>query len=261
MNHQRLNITALLLTAATIAGCQHTVPQLNTTQTPATAAPTVTASVVDAPLSLDDPRWQDIPRHTMTLDAGKIAAGLTLQEPGRLQLAVDDQAYYLRTDFTDRDVASTATADYDKLFLTGDVTEWFIGTPPSKEGTPGSYFQLHVTPDGLRSAYLITRPGLIEDQHPLPFTAETKIHGTINDITDHDEGWSALFILPRDAITQLTDTPDTAPLTMLVGRYNYGHHLPYNDQGSAGPELSMWPTQPKTAYHLRPHHAPIKPGE
>jgi len=67
--------------------------------------------------------------------------------------------------------------------------------------------------------------------------------------------WAELYRLATDAGLPTDATP---PLTMLVGRYNYGRHTPYDSNGIGGPELTMWPAQPRTNYHLRPSHAPLR---
>ena len=181
-----------------------------------------------------------------------------------MQIAYDSTALYLRVEMTDRDVVATATQESDRLFQTGDVAEWFVGSPPTADGQPGNYLELHVAPDGDRRAYRIDRPGLYQPVPQPPFTAEVRVDGTLNDFSDRDRGWAVLFVLPWSALAESTAAGGSAgdirqlPLSLLLGRYNFGHHLPYSASGFGGPELSTWPMQPQTAFHLRPHHARIE---
>jgi hypothetical protein len=227
--------------------------------------PCLAVSRVATAPTLDDPVWDTLPACDLTLDAERIAERKTPFELGSAKIAFDDHAVYLRIDFTDHDIVTTATADHDILYEAGDVAEWFIGTPPTPGGEPGVYLELHVAPNGLRTAYRNARPGLIEKIESIPFTAEVAVSGTISDYTDRDRGWSAQFTLPWSVLRELDPVlrPDGCDagmkqrLTTLVARYNYGHHLPYNDRGAADPEITMWPTQPITYFHLRPFHAPL----
>lgn len=262
-----MKLTGVLLLAA--LGCQTTEEKESQMLTP--LVPTVTAARVAS----SDPSWPSAASMTpMTLNAPAIADGKLPLEPGRFAVTYDAEAVYLSVELTGHDLVTTAVSDHDILYTAGDVAEWFIGTPPSTPETdlatsasgrgqlPGRYLELHAAPNGVRSAYLITRPVLPEAIKPLPFEAEVKLRGTLNDDADRDEGWSVRFILPWSSLQKLDPTlaPDadlTGKLTMLVGRYNFGHHLPYQANGQAGPELTMWPPQPKTAFHLRPFHAPI----
>ena len=245
----------------------------------------VTATAMETPPTLDDPRWADVPRQGLTLNAEQIAEGQTLHEAGTFQLAHDAEAIYLRVDLVDHDLAATATRPEDRLFLTGDVAEWFIGTPPRSSDDPsaggegesggkgetkkneagagsagpagGSYLEMHLAPDGSTRTYRIQRPGLYQPLTEMPFTADLRIDGTLNDPSDRDRGWVGLLVLPRAELARLTGHVEGGGLTLLVGRYNYGRHLPFDEQAAGGPELTMWPTQPRTAFHLRPYHAPI----
>jgi hypothetical protein len=207
----------------------------------------------------------------MTLDAKAIAEGRTPVDPGRFKISYDPQSIHLYMDMVDRDLVATEDRDGHELYTTGDVAEWFIGTPPrhdpdTGELLPGDYLELHVAPNGTRNALRWIRPGLIEPMPSMPFTAEVALRGTLNDATDTDEGWSVRFTLPWDTLRQLAPGVQTklqpgpasdGRLSILVARYNYSHQLPYRDNGNAGPELTMWPPQPRTAFHLRPFHAPL----
>lgn len=57
-----------------------------------------------------------------------------------------------------------------------------------------------------------------------------------------------MFVLPKPELRRLAADADGTALTLLVGRYNYGHQLPYDNERQAGPELTMWPIQPVTSF-------------
>lgn len=209
---------------------------------------------VDRPLTLADRRWADLPAHTMTFSKDK-PADPQPREPGCFRVAHDTNAVFLKLELTDRDVVTRADADGQKLWLLGDLAEWFIGYA-RPDGTHVPYYELHITPNGVRSAYLQHRPALLNPVDP-PHRAEVAVDGALNDLTQDDRGWSVQFTLDHAHLDAIKPGPD-ARLTMLVARYNYGRHLPPDpDTGSAGPELTMWPAQPKSRYHLRPFHAPV----
>lgn len=246
----------------------------------ATTEPAMEISMIDAVYletapSIDDPVWGDVSVRWLSLDLGRTGQGETVCEPGSIQLAYTDQAVYLRVHMEDRDLVTLAERDNDELYKLGDVVEWFIGFPPTvgleKEVAadrsasllyPSVYVELHAAPNGLRTAYRWVRPGLIEKMKDIPFTFEYKLDGSLNRHEDADVGWTVLFELPWSSLAASLGAASQAELidrslTMMVGRYNYGHYLPYPEDGNGQPELTMWPAQPWTRFHLREYHSPI----
>ena len=193
----------------------------------------------------------------MTLNAQQLAEGEALQHGGTARFAWDEEALYLRVAMDDADPFTTATADGDVLYTAGDVAELFIGKPPPEDWSasgpgPGWYLELHVAPTGLRSGYRIAAPGQIEPLAGLPFTAEVERTAT---------GWTTVFTLPWSALREIDPTFQRGDaLSVLVGRYNYAPPAGVEGEELLPRELSMWPTQPRTAFHLRPHHAPLRLG-
>ena len=248
----------------------------------APGAPRAVVHTFDTPPSLDDERWETLPAVELQLTAPEHAAGERPLHGGRAWFAADDEALYLRVELDDVDVCSSAAAGTVEggLHQTGDVVEWFLGTPPepieaAHLGTanlawrPGVYLELHVAPGGDTRAMWIARPILPEVIDPPPFSAEVAVDGTLNDASDTDRGWRMLMRLPREALVWLHPGadpargpgpgpgPDPAALTTLVARYDHGHNVTYDTRGRAGPAMSMWPAQPSLAFHLRPFHASL----
>lgn len=225
--------------------------------------------------SIDDTVWDDAPVRWLSLDLERTSRDEPVHEPGFIQVAYTDDAIYLRVQMQDRDLVSLAERDNDELYKLGDVVEWFIGFPPVAEPGgdtpadrasgplfPSIYIELHAAPNGLRTAYRWARPGLIEKMDEIPFTFEYELDGSLNRYEDSDAGWTVLYELSWDSLARALGAASRAELldrslTMMVGRYNYGHHLPYPADGNGAPELTMWPAQPWTRFHLRNHHSPI----
>jgi len=224
--------------------------------------PVITMLRTDTPLTVQAPQWEGMAVYPMALNQPETAAGAKLHEPGEARFAFDDQAIYLHVRFHDRDVATLATQNDEGIYKYGDLAEWFIGTPPGPEGEPGVYLEMHAAPNGECRAYRVQRPGVNERLTPIPFKIEIAIDGSLNRRSDTDRAWSAQFTLPWAVLEALDpNVTDRAALkrslSTLVGRYNYGRHLLYGKDGAAGPEMTMWPPQPRTRFHLRPFHAPI----
>ena len=222
----------------------------------------------DHALPLDHAAWAEVHAHPLTLNRAETAAGQAVQEAGSFRLARGGDALFLRVDFDDHDIFTATTGDGENLYDNGDVAEWFIGLPPAPEAggdasvlLPRRYLELHLNPAGHRSAYTIDRPGRPELLTSLPVTTELQVRRA-DDAGGRDDGWSGVMRLPLAAMADLlpgfdAEAPGDTPLSVLVARYNYGRFFPYRADGSSGPELSMWPAQPVTYFHLRPHHAPL----
>lgn len=257
MSTSATTLALMLVAALACSGCHPDDQSLTSPTHPASTARAV--KITPDGLTIDDPRWESIPSQPMTLDAARIADGHQVSEPGGFRFAYDNKAIYLRVDFTDHDVVSNSRIGTHMLFRAGDVAEWFIGTPPSAAGQPGSYYELHVAPDHRLAAFRIDRPGAVKAIEPLPFSAEVSIDGALNTLSGRDASWSAMFILPWDAIEKLDPSyvvKESFPprLTVLVGRHNYEQHVPNVVDIK---ERTMWPTQSKTAFHMRNYHAPL----
>lgn len=213
--------------------------------------------------TVDDPRWSEAVPYALTLDAEQEAAGASVQEGAQFRVRHDGEAAYLRVDLLDRDVWTDATDDTEWVFVAGDTAEWFIGTPPAADGRHGHYYELHVAPNGQTRAYQMRKPRDTERIEIPGFRAEVRVDGTLNGDGEEDRGWSAMLTLPWSALAALEDAegrpvePRVTPLTMLVGRYNYGRYFTGGEHPRGGPELSHWPTQPKADYHLRETHAAL----
>ncbi|MEM8783838.1 MAG: hypothetical protein AAGE65_13415 [Planctomycetota bacterium] len=253
----------LALSAAGVltAGCA--APSASRVAASGASVPAVRAAAIDRAVWASADGWSHAERTALRLNQKQEAAGRSVREAGWFALGYDDEAVYLRAELDDADLVCLAERDGDSLFRRGDTLEWFIGPPARIEadGTTrlGWYLELHVSPTGLRTATRWLRPGLAEVIGDAPFEAAVTRRGTANAHRDVDAGWSATLRLPWAALRAIDPswTMDR-PLTTLVARYNYGHHLPRDADGAGGPELSMFPPQPRTAFHLRTHHAPLE---
>ena len=258
MGANRWRVT-LALAMFLAAGCTFPPMKRMSNATIDRGPPTATAERVVAPPTLGGAAWERSPAYPLTLNAQQIAEGEALQYGGTAQFAWDDAALYLRVEMDDADPFTTATADGDVLYQAGDVAEWFVGKPPPEDWSgagpgPGWYLELHVAPNGLRSGYRITAPGRVEPLREMPFEAE---------VQRTEAGWAAWFTLPWSALREMDPTFEQGDaLSVLVGRYNYpppaGGEGEVEGKDLVPRELSMWPTQPETRFHLRPYHAPLR---
>lgn len=231
----------------------------------------------DEPPSIEAAEWSSVPAYRMALSLDRSVAGERVQQPGLVQLACTDELFLLRVEMEDRDLVTLGKKDQDDLYKIGDVIEWFIGLPPRRathgdlaavspnDQLPSVYIEMHVAPNGLRTAYRFARPGLIETIEDLPFTATVLTSGSLNNAGDTDQGWAVLYALSRDSLAKLLSIDDdpllmNTALTILVGRYNYDRHLAYKRGADAQPELTMWPAQPRTRFHLRDSHITFRPN-
>ncbi|EIQ00519.1 protein of unknown function (DUF1083) [Opitutaceae bacterium TAV1] len=239
MNHSR-SITVALAGILPFPGCaslQSTMPAHSD------APPVVRALRTDTPVTidgkLDETVWQSAPSWPLLLPDGSANSPA---ESGSVQLSWDDRYLYGAFTVTDRDVVQTATEDQQHHYQTGDVLELFI-KPESRSW----YWEFHVTPNGLKTAFFYPSrsyknlPGPLNYRSGLRVAAQ--INGTLNNWRDNDQGWTAEIAIPLDELAAQGVPLDAENAwTILVGRYNYGRHL--SDR-----ELSSHPALSRANFH------------
>jgi len=214
-------------------------------------APTVTPTITEQPITLDGRLDEPVWRTATVLPLHVPGDEPTPREPGSVRFAVDDEHLYVGFDFTDRDIVQEATADHQHHYQTGDVAELFL-----KPADASYYWELYVTPNGLKTAFFYPgrgRLGLPSAINPdTGLRVAAVVDGTLNDWRDDDAGWTAEMAVPR-AELDAAGVPFNGAHDwgVLVGRYNFGRHLPAR-------ELSSMPHLPRADFHNHAVYAPLQ---
>ena len=199
---------------------------------------------------LDDAVWALAPAYELRLSEDRTLSGDLLKESGVVRFAWNENCLYAAFEFTDSDVVAEGTKDGEPHFSLGDVAEFFLW-PDMRTW----YWELYATPHGKQSSFFFPSPGRMlpsSFKNHLHLQVASQIHGTLNDWSDRDKGWTAEMAIPVKEITARGEAwgPD-ACWHVLVGRYNYSAYL-------SRPELSAMPKLSTTNFHLRGEYARLK---
>jgi hypothetical protein len=215
-----------------------------------------TATPIQLDGNVDKQVWQQVQPVRFDIPRELQQQGQSLEEGGTARLLWDDQYLYVAFDFVDSDVVALGKEDDLEQYQLGDVAEIFL-----KPTDQTWYWELHVTPAGFASTYWHVGRGRFgmrdPDGHVKPrfFRLAVRVHGTLNDWHDRDQGWTAEVAVPLDKLDRFHERADPRiGWTILLSRYNYTR---YRVQAT-GPELSSWPDLSKPAFHLVEEYAPLK---
>ncbi len=206
---------------------------------------------------LDDAAWQTAAVYPLQLSRDRQAEGLALRDDATVQVAWDDDYFYLGAHFTDSDIVATGQEDQMHHYKLGDVCELFLKPENQK-----NYLELYVTPRGKKTSFFIPSvnenrngPSGLENYDCGLQVAAKVITGTLNHREDRDGNWSAEMALPVTDLQRLGE-PITAGAAwrILVSRYNYSHFF---GQGNDEIEFSMTPALSLTSYHLVDEYAQL----
>ncbi|QDU33266.1 hypothetical protein KS4_13110 [Poriferisphaera corsica] len=156
----------------------------------------------------------------------------------------------LRFYFVDSDLLAKGESDQLPHYKLGDVLEIFLQSPQRKH-----YWEIFVTPRSYRSSLLWTKQHHRgdEDQPSLRIwpRVDVKLHGTLNDSSDIDEGWSGTVYF---SVKDFGVMGDTLPLDrswyVLIARQNYKKIIDKDHR-----ELSSSPGLTQTNFHLHAEYA------
>lgn len=245
-------ISATVITfIITIAGCAQ---RTSVAHQSAPGRPIVvavrTSNAVHLDGKLDEPVWKRAPAYAISLSADALAQGTILMEAGIIRVAWDDGYVYVAMEFTDSDVVTESGGDQLRQQNLGDVGEVFL-RPVGRS----CYWELHVTPNGRKSAFFFPSRGRML---PSCFTyasglkAAAHVEGTLNRWQDKDRGWTAELAMPIAELVKEGGVigPD-AHWTILAGRYNYSFYLEEL-------ELSAYPRLSRTYFHLTGEYASLR---
>jgi len=206
---------------------------------------------------LDDAAWRQAAVYRMRLSRDRQAEGQVLRNGAKVQVAWDDNYFYLGVHFTDSDIAATGEKDQLHHYLLGDVCELFL-----KPARQENYLELYVTPRSKKTSFFIPQvnktrngPGSLEDYDCGLVVAAHVVKGTLNQRDDKDGSWSAEMAMPVKDLERLGEKVAVgAAWRILISRYNYSHFFgPADDQI----EYSMTPALSATSYHLVDEYAPL----
>ncbi len=240
------------------------LPLICLTATPLIAAPAKTehlALYTGTPVKidgkLDEPVWKQAKAYPMYLavrptDPDRDTAQLT--EGAKVQLAWDDDYLYLAAELDDSDVVAEVDEDNAHHYRSGDVLELFL-RPPGKR----HYWELYGVPNGRQTTFFYHSrgrtglPGSLITGMGMKVAAE--VHGTLNDDSDKDKGWTLEMAVPRKALAAggaVIDV-DAPAWQILVSRYNYSVY--HEVQGG---ELSTTSEEPSPTFHDFKHWGTLR---
>jgi len=205
--------------------------------------------VVDG--KLDEAVWQTGRVYALHLADDRDPSGAdAVREPGRAQLAWDDEHLYVAIRYSDTDIVANSDEDQDLHFRRGDVAEVFLWPADSTW-----YWELYVTPRGNKTAFFFPGGGRAFmddfDDAEMDLRVAAQVQGTLGNWKDTDTAWTAEMAIPiKDLERHGSAFGPRTDWRVLVSRYNYSRYL-----DRPGPELTMTPRLPRTSYHDRPNYA------
>lgn len=215
------------LAIGTLLGCPVTAPPPEPAGTRAAPYPIPTAPpplrryvarrasvtpVIDG--ALDDPAWQAAPRSARFVDIeGSRRPAPRLDT--RVQLTWDDSCLYVGATLEEPDLWATLTARDTVIFLDDDF-EVFL----DPDGDTHDYIEIEINARGAVWDLQLDKPYRDGGKARTAWDAEgmraaVRNHGTLNDPTDRDRGWSVELAIPWRAF------PATAPRAGDRWRMNF----------------------------------------
>ena len=204
---------------------------------------------------IDSPVWQKQPVHDLKFYISKVQdINCSPLEKGEVRYLYDEKYFYIRADFTDSDVITSAEAHGGPFYLYGDLLEVFI-----KPVESNYYWEIYGTPNKFRTRYYYPARSMVGlpsgfALNDCPVLVDAKVEGTLNDPSDVDKSWRVLLAVPRSELEKngLKFAPGSR-WTVFAARYNYGRHIPDR-------ELSSFP-QCALTYHANEYYAEIEFAE
>jgi hypothetical protein len=230
-----------------IAGCQQNMTTFD--RIPLTMKALYASEVVTVDGQLHEAIWHNAEKYSLDL-ADDWPLGNVVQEPGQIQLAWDDEYFYVGISFSDYDLVAEGTADELRHFEFGDLCELFL-----KPNDESWYWELYVTPRAKKTSFFFPGCGRLGLPSCMDYTSGLKVaaqcDGTLDNWRDKDTGWTAEMAMPINDLNAegYPFSPDKR-WRILIARYNYSRYF-----DSCGPELTMTPKLSQTNYHLLSEYA------
>jgi hypothetical protein len=200
---------------------------------------------------LDDPAWKKADVYLLSLSKDQEMLNKKLQEGGEVMVCWDKKNLYVGVKFYDSDIVTEVTGDQEMAFAKGDTLEVFL--KPKKNTC---YWELYATPNGKKTTFWFPSRGRRLESCYRDYVdglqVAAQVKGTLNDMTDKDEYWTAEMKIPLKDLTSHGDVfGPGAEWSILVARYNYGINL-------SDAELTSCPQLPVTNFHLYESYATLK---
>ena len=200
---------------------------------------------------LDEEIWSKAKVYSLAV-AKNLQSSRPLAEAGSVQLAWDEEYFYLAAKFKDSDIVAEGKKDELHHYRLGDVCELFL-----KPADSSWYWEFYVTPRGKKSSFWFPGRGRLGLPSCFEYSCGLKVGahvvGTTNNWRDKDGYWTAEMAMPIKDLTAHGDK--FAPgddWRILVGRYNYSIYLDHK-----GPELSSAPQLSAANYHMLEEYAKL----
>ena len=242
----KINYTAIFVLPflVGIVGCQiNSSISVNRPSATMKALYAVNPVIIDG--RLDETIWKQAQVYDLNLADDQSPGGETVKEPGHIQLAWDNNYFYVGIRCKDSDLIAEGLNDEIRHFELGDLCELFL-----KPDNKSWYWELYVTPRGKKTSFFFPGrgrfglPGNMDYKSGL--IVATQCDGTLEDWRDRDTGWTAEMALPiKDLNAEGYPFSTDNQWRILVARYNFSRHM-----NLQGPELSMAPKLSQTNYHL-----------
>lgn len=231
---------------------------------PATFRPKVSVEKVenfDFTTGIDHPAWNKCKSYDLMAIVRECKdINSAPREKGSAKLLYDDKYFYVRADFCDSDIMTTATENGGHFYLQGDLVEVFL-----KPANANYYWEIYGTPNKLNTRFYFTSRSTVGT--PSSFTHQdtgikvaSKIYGTLNYPGDKDKGMVILVAIPIAELNRPHTDKDhpagTVPFApghewrMLIARYNYSRYLDETDYSSF-PQILM-------SYHALEYFAELE---
>lgn len=246
-------VTILCVCSTFMVGCQGIQPMDSTPVTSLVMKAGFTHGPVKVDGKLDEPIWNQTPVYPLYVAEDKASGLGQPQEGGQVQLAWDDQYFYIAVRFEDSDIVAEGQGDQLRHFELGDLCELFL-----KPENGSWYWELYATPRSKKTSFLFPGwgrmglPGNMAYECDLQVAAE--LQGTLEQWRDRDQGWTAEMAMPiKDLDAQGVPFAPGQTWRILVARYNYSRYLQCQ-----GPEYSMTPRLSQTNFHCLPEYATLE---
>lgn len=203
--------------------------------------------------ALDDAAWQSAPWTAEFVDIVGTRNRPAPELRTRAKLLWDADHLYVAAEVTDPRVAATIRRRDEQLFRE-QVFEVFID--PGADGT--DYLEIQINPLNTICDLAMDKPYREDGKANVAFDVAgmrtaVRVHGTVNDPSDTDEGWTVELAIPWVAIKALSDDTVSPPGEGERWRVNFARMRPaepYQDEQAKVRGMSVWSAQGAINMHL-----------